>query len=119
MFGEHVLREMRGVLAGTGRPTPKTLIEVCGRCRATVIRWLKVLEAQGFVGREVVIHGGGRPGALYHPTQLLLTPPKPIEENVAIAFSKFQQMCKHEKGGWCKAWKMGCQASSCPYIVRF
>jgi len=61
MFGEHVLREMRGVLAGTGRPTPKTLIEMCGRCRATVIRWLKALEAQGFVRREVVIHGGGRP----------------------------------------------------------
>jgi len=116
------LREMRGVLAGTGRPTPKTLIEIvemCGRCRATVIRWLKALEMQGFVRRGVVIHGGGRPRALYHPTQLLLTPPKLIEENVAIAFSKFQQMCKHEKGRWCKAWKTGCQASSCPYIVRF
>jgi len=25
MFGEHVLREMRDVLAGTGRPTPKML----------------------------------------------------------------------------------------------
>jgi len=32
---------------------------MCGRCRATVIRWLKALEAQGFVRREVVIHGGG------------------------------------------------------------
>jgi len=62
MFGEHVLREMRGVLAGTERPTPKTLIEIVemfGRCRATVIRWLKALEAQGFVRREVVVHGGG------------------------------------------------------------
>ena len=56
------MREMRGVLAGTGRPTPKTLIEIVemfGRCRATVIRWLKALETQSFVGREVVIHGRG------------------------------------------------------------
>ena len=110
------MREMRGVLAGTGRPTPKTLIEICGRCRATVIRWLKALETQGFVRRGVVIHGGGRPRALYHPTQLLLTPPKPIEENVAIAFSKFQQICKHEKGRWCKAWKMGVKPLHAPTL---
>jgi len=65
----------------------------------------------------------GRPTYIYkipenikgRPLTTILTPGK---NWVVISFDALRRLCRHEKGGFCKEIRCGCNARDCPKIVR-
>lgn len=62
------------VLIENGNPAPKDLTEISenlGCSQPTVRKWLRKLEASGFLETKKESVGRGRPKTMYHPTQSL------------------------------------------------
>ena len=65
----------------------------------------------------------GRPEYGYYLTPNLkqhvnLTLKEPYTSLVTLTFNKLKQICKHNKGGYCKTNKKNCSPYTCPHIIR-
>jgi len=105
----------------------RTLLEVIqasGFARSTVILHLKALESQGFIRRlKITAKRRGRPKYAYSATPIgtstgQIQPSNLPQETVTIRFQKLRQICRHEKGHFCKLAKKRCEPHSCPPITR-
>ncbi|MFH0848787.1 MAG: hypothetical protein V1857_04735 [archaeon] len=47
-----------------------------------------------------------------------LTLTEPYTSLVTLTFTKLKQICKHSKGGFCKAKRGNCASHTCPHIIR-
>jgi len=119
-FGEGILNVLRD---GKPRDFHQLLREV-NFSHNTLRLHLTRLVDQGLILREKTpSKGRGRPGLTYS------LPPKlhrqasrllsdPLGEVVALPFQKLKQLCRFEKGGYCKKAKRRCEAKNCPQILR-
>jgi len=56
------------------------------------------------------------PPKLHRQASRLLS--DPLGEVVALTFQKLKQLCRFEKGGYCKKIKRKCEAQNCPQIQK-
>jgi hypothetical protein len=56
------------------------------------------------------------PPKLHRQASKLLS--NPLGEAVALPFQKLKQLCRFEKGGYCKKIKRKCEAQKCPQIPK-
>jgi DNA-binding Lrp family transcriptional regulator len=85
---------------------------------------LDKLVDQTHVTREKVIREGrGRPTYVYSLSsggrKVALMLRSGVEGVVALPFSSLGQVCRFEKGGFCKNVRMGCEARNCPQISKW
>jgi len=115
------------VLGKDGKSTSRTLLEVVqasGFARSTVILHLKRLEAQGFIRRvKITAKRRGRPKYAYSAAPVATATKRVLSSNlhqeiVAIRFQKLRQICRHEKGRFCKLAKKRCEPQNCLPITR-
>jgi len=85
---------------------------------------LDKLVDQRLVKREKVMREAqGRPTYVYsvssvgHSAALMLR--SGIEDVVALPFSSLEQVCRFEKGGFCKRVRAECEAQICPQISKW
>jgi predicted ArsR family transcriptional regulator len=89
----------------------------------TLRQHLDQLIAKGLVERrKVPKEGPGRPSYLYslsgdarRSISALLRPDLGL---VMLSFDVLRRLCRHEKGGFCKEIRGGCNSQKCPKIVR-
>ena len=67
--------------------------------------------------------GPGRPVYLYSIYKNLIGRPMSAVLNprtglVVLSFDGLRRLCRHEKGGYCKEIRSGCDARNCPKIMR-
>ena len=86
------------------------LISSLGVSRATSLAFIHELESKQLIRREQEIHGKGRPRALFYTTknsERLTEFAKHHDSRdrlvVSIPLSVIRNMCRHYKGGMCKA----------------
>ncbi len=122
-YEEYVISWFRDFARRESRSAPWTvrqLVERSGHSRASIFKWLRLLEVKGLVKRQMMISGRGRPKLLYRPSQTALET-RPIEEvgeTATIQFGKLRQICRYEKGGFCKKQLKQCQPPSCPFTAK-
>jgi predicted ArsR family transcriptional regulator len=62
----------------------------------------------------------GRPRCFYFLTSRPVRRPSPrvnrVTGVVSLSFERLSQVCRFEKGGWCKKLRGGCYSSDCPQI---
>ena len=108
--------------------TLKEMVDSLGVSRMTAFRFLKELDSKQLVRREKEIHGRGRPRALFYVTKnfermnQLARKNQSIDESIiSLPFSVIRNMCKHHKGGMCKALLpklQSCNEDLCTYLNR-
>jgi len=89
----------------------------------TLRQHLDQLIAKGLVERrKVPKEGPGRPSHRYilsgdvrRSISALLRPDLGL---VMLSFDVLRRLCRHEKGGYCKEIRGGCDSQKCPKIVR-
>ena len=115
------------ILASLKDGSPRSFKEILakgGLSHNTLKRHLRRLMDRGLVLRaEKVKNKRGRPEYSYCLTPKLrqrvnLTLTEPYTSLVTLAFTKLSQICKHSKGGFCKARKGNCTSYVCPNIIR-
>ena len=90
----------------------------------TLKRYLQRLMTEGLVSRtENVKNRRGRPEYSYYLTPRLkqrvnLRITEPYTSLVTLTFTRLKQICRHSKGGFCKARKGNCAPHLCPQIIR-
>ena len=78
----------------------------------TIVTWEKVTkEVRGRPTYVYSLSSGGRKVA-----SMLRSG---VEGVVALPFSSLGQVCRFEKGGFCKKVRMDCEAWSCPQITKW
>ena len=82
------------------------------------------LVDQTIVTREKVTgEGRGRPTYVYSLSsggrRVASMLRSGVEGVVALPFSSLGQVCRFEKGGFCKKVRMGCEARNCPQISKW
>ena len=119
-FGEGILNVLRD---GKPRDFHQLLREV-DFSHNTLRLHLTRLVDQGLILKEKTPSKGlGKPRLTYS------LPPKlhrqasrllsdPLGEVVALTFQKLKQLCRFEKGGYCKKIKRKCEAPNCPQIQK-
>ena len=85
---------------------------------------LDKLVDQTIVTREKVTREGrGRPTYVYSMSsggrKVALMLRSGVEGVVALPFSSLGQVCRFEKGGFCKKVRMDCEAWNCPQISKW
>ena len=85
---------------------------------------LDKLVDQTIVTREKVTkEGRGRPSYVYSLSsggrKVALMIRSGVEGVVALPFSCLGQVCRFEKGGFCKKARMDCEAWNCPQITKW
>ena len=114
------------ILGKSKGSTSKTLLEVIQAsrfARSTVILHLKKLESQGLTRRlKITAKRRGRPKYAYSATPIAtatgqIQPSNVSQETVAIRFQKLRQICRYEKGHFCKLAKKRCEPQNCPPIT--
>jgi len=100
-----------------GKLSLKDVIKKTGLSRQTAINNLKTLTEKGFLSRQTLVKGRGRPTILYYRTQ------KPVNilkfgNAVTLSFQKLKHVCRLEKGGFCKEKKCNCSQDLCPIIIN-
>ena len=104
--------------------TSKEILAKGGLSHNTLKRHLQRLMSEGLILRaEKVENRRGRPEYSYNLTPKLsrhinLTLKEPHTTLVTLTFTKLKQICKHNKGGLCKAKRRNCTAYICPNIPR-
>ena len=106
---------------------PKTYQEILSRVdfnHNTLQQHLDQLLGRGLVERyKQPQDGPGRPIYLYsipknivgRPLSAILNPGTGL---VVLSFDGLRRLCRHEKGGYCKEIRGGCDARNCPKIMR-
>jgi predicted transcriptional regulator len=120
------------VYAALESKQPRTLEEIVdalGVSRMTAFRFLKELVSKQLVRREEEIHGRGRPRVLFYATKnlermiQLARQDRYAEDSIlSIPFSLIKSMCRHHKGGMCKALLpklQRCEVDLCPSLNRY
>jgi len=119
-FDEHILNVLRD---GEPRGFQQLLGEV-DFAHNTLRLHLTRLVVQGLILKaKTPSKGRGRPRFTYS------LPPKlhrqayrlladPFAEIVALPFQKLKQLCRFEKGGYCKKAKRRCETQNCPQIPK-
>jgi len=106
------------------RKSFKEILAKGGLSHNTLKHYLRCLMDQGLVLRtENVKKRRGRPEYGYYLTPKLrkhldLTVTDPYTSLVTLKFSELRQVCRHSKGGFCKARKGNCAPHLCPQISR-
>ena len=106
------------------RKSFKAILAKGGLSHNTLKRYLRRLMDQGLVLRtENVKNRSGRPEYAYYLTPKLkqhisLRLTEPYTSLVTLTFTRLKQICKHSKGGFCKANKGNCASHLCPHIIR-
>ena len=100
-----------------GKLSLKDVIKKTGLSRQTAINNLKTLTKNGYLSRQSLVKGRGRPTILYYRTQ------KPINilkfgNAVTLSFQKLKHVCRLEKGGFCKQKKCHCSPNICPIVIK-
>ena len=110
-------------MAKTEGRTLSEVISELGVSKVTAIRWLRAMERDGLLYRSYDMKQGkrGRPRSIYHQTKNLrrFTEGPNDGSMVSLSFKSLKSMCRHEKGGMCKALLpklQRCDASLCPYL---
>ena len=93
------------------------LVEKSGLARQTVHNHLKHLTKAGILRCEAVGGGRGRPTLVYHGSKQRL---EALEEAdvVRLKFQKLRDVCRSEKGGWCKMLRNKCAFEKCPLTLK-
>ena len=102
--GEGTIRRVAGVLSHSGGMSVGELCKGLGVSRQTMVRWLAVMEENGFVSRALRVSGKkGRPLGIYHPTNRLseFTGWRLGSSTVSISFSSIAGVCKYNSGRRC------------------
>ena len=120
VFDEAIVKTLRD-----GKPRRfQQILEEMDFSHNTLRHHLESLVDQGLVTREKKRpRGPGRPVFLYSMPresrrkafQLL---PDPHGDVVSLFFRSLRQVCKHEKGGYCKKMRAGCEAKNCPQTLE-
>jgi len=106
---------------------PKTLQEILTRVdftHNTLRQHIDQLLDRGLVERHKQPQNGpGRPVYVYSIPKNLLGRPlsailNPRTGLVVLSFDGLRCLCRHEKGGYCKEIRGGCDARGCPKIMR-
>lgn len=90
----------------------------------TLRQHLDTLIDQGIVERSKrPREGSGRPLFIYRlsksfDARTLSAFLDPYRELVVIPFEVLRRLCRHERGGYCKEMRGGCEAGICPKIVK-
>ena len=102
----------------------KEILAKGGLSHNTLKRYLRHLMDQGLIVRaENAKNRRGRPEYRYYLTPKLkqrvnLRLTEPYTSLVTLTFTKLKQICKHSKGGFCKAKKTNCTAYTCLNILK-
>ena len=105
---------------------PRRFSQILGEVvfsRNTLRLHLEHLLEKGLVMREKTpSKKPGRPVYMYSmPVKSRLQAPQllsnPYDTLVTLSFSKLKQMCRHEKGGYCKKSRAQCTAEKCPQTL--
>ena len=117
-FDERVLAALKD-----GKPRSFTaLLGEVGFSHNTLQQHLERLMARGLIVREkATANSFGRPRFAYHvpsrtTKQVTVALQDPHVELVALTFSRLRQVCRFEKGGYCKKIRGSCYARDCPQI---
>ena len=100
------------------------LLEKADFTHNTLRLHLDKLVDQTIVTREKVTkEGRGRPIYVYSFSsggrKVALMIRSGVEGVVALPFSSLGQVCRFEKGGFCKKVRMDCEAWNCPQITKW
>ena len=105
---------------------PKTFQEILSRVGFThnaLRQHLDQLLGRGLVERRKQPQvGPGRPVYVYKIPKNIVSPLSVILNLgtglVVLSFDGLRRLCRHEKGGYCKEIRGGCDARKCPKIMR-
>ena len=97
------------------------LLSKLGVSHNTLRLHLDELAQKGVIKKEKLPpKGRGRPSYVYSAGSVPVrkAPPRMNEATgvVSLSFERLSQICRFEKGGWCKKLRDGCYASDCPQI---
>ena len=100
------------------------LIEKIDFTHNTLRSHLDKLVDQTYVVRmKLTREGRGRPTYVYSLSsggrKMVSMLRSGVEGVVALPFSGLSQVCRFEKGGFCKKVRMGCEAWNCPQISKW
>ena len=87
--------------------------------RATAMRWLALMQAEGFLNRSSDPSGGrGRPRWVYHPTGRLRTRVVSFESDslAVLSFDALREACKYSVEGECTLKTLHCAPLLCPLV---
>jgi len=102
----------------------RQILQGVGFSHNTLRLHLARLKHQGMIVQaENPKNGPGRPVLTYslppemkHRVALTLT--DPYTTIVSLTFHKLKQLCRFEKGGYCKNTRRSCGAQNCPQIIK-
>ena len=106
---------------------PKTFQEILARVdftHNTLQQHLDQLLERGLVERNKHPQKGpGRPVYIYSIPENIVGRPLSVTQNlgtglVVLGFDVLRRLCRHEKGGYCKEIRGGCDARDCPKTLR-
>ena len=101
------------------------LLKAVGLSHNTLRLHLNKLVDQALVTREKITRKGpGRPSFTYSVGPrgggVASRPMSRVSGDVvALPFSRLGQVCRFERGGFCKKVRMGCEARNCPQINKW
>ena len=87
--------------------------------RATAMRWLALMQAEGLLNRSSHLSGArGRPRWVYHPTNRLRARVASLESGslAMLSFDALREACKHSNAGDCGLGPQLCAISTCPIL---
>lgn len=102
----------------------KEILTETGVSHNTLKRHLNHMLARGLILRDKLAQKRrGRPEFCYCLTpkfekRIRHTLEEPFTSLVTLTFTKLKQICKHNKGGYCKTNKRNCSPYTCSHIIR-
>jgi len=87
--------------------------------RNTAMRWLALMQAEGFLSRGSVATGlRGRPRVTYRPTEKLRARVASYESNsvAMLSFAALREACKYLMGNECALEPRTCSIAICPLV---